>query len=81
VATLCPAASVPLTGGMQGHPALRRSTRATGTLSSDFEIIHRLSEWAKPRRVGLPQHPNETARSVRSSSQSISSSAKVRVFG
>ena len=31
--------------------------------------------------IGLPQHPTSTARSVRSSSQSISSSAKVRLSG
>jgi hypothetical protein len=31
--------------------------------------------------VGLSQHPISTARSVRSSSQSINNSAKVRVFG
>jgi hypothetical protein len=31
--------------------------------------------------LSLPQHPDSTARSVRSSSQSISNSAKVRVFG
>ena len=34
-----------------------------------------------PLGVAVPQHPDKTARSVRSSSQSISSSAKVRLSG